>query len=372
MSEISLYVHIPFCVKKCAYCDFVSFTQHENISKYIDMLLQEAEEKSASFSNKKVKSIFIGGGTPSILDEKDISKLMSGIFKLFDVKKDAEISLEANPGTLDIGKLSTYISLNINRLSLGLQSADNGVLKTLGRIHTFEDYLASISLAFDTGFKNISTDLMFGVPGQSLKSFKDTLKKIVKLGLKHVSAYSLTLEEGTPMYEKYKVTDEDLDREMYHLAVSTLEENGFLQYETSNFAKKGYECAHNLVYWEGGEYLGLGVAAHSLLFTENGHIRRQNTRDLYRYLKGSYEDEGFTCFLTDEDILKEYLMLNLRLKKGIIFEDFFEKFKVDFKDKFKDAIEKSVSQGLLVVNDKSASPTLAGFDFQNTLIGKFF
>ena len=348
MNNLSLYIHIPFCVRKCNYCDFLSAPcEEETKQKYVDALCREIAQKAENFKNKKVDTIFFGGGTPSILSAEQITKIMSLIRTEFQVLSDAEISIEMNPGTVDREKLETYKKLGVNRLSIGLQSADDEELKILGRIHTWETFLHTWEMVREVGFTNVNVDLMSALPGQTLESYKETLRKVLALRPEHISAYSLIVEEGTLFYEwfgqdkieqdekkvvkdrneqdektadKYmdiitkKLPDEDTERRMYEMTKELLEEQGYCRYEISNYALKGYECRHNIGYWKRKEYLGLGLGAASLLFIDSNqfddvemtgqwkqdfcgkkdkNIRCRNTTDMETYVKAKWDSEVF-------------------------------------------------------------------------------
>lgn len=356
MSNLSLYVHIPFCVRKCNYCDFLSASYDEETrQKYVDVLCREIIQRAEDFRDKKVDTIFFGGGTPSILTVEQIAKIMITIRQVFHILPEAEISMEMNPGTVDREKLKTYKKLGINRLSIGLQSADNEELRILGRIHTWETFLQTWEMVREAGFGNVNIDLMSALPGQSLESYGETLRKVLALRPEHISAYSLIVEEGTLFYEWFgeesehvnrinkegteqqtglgagltqqvdkiqdrymeirtkKLPDENTDRKMYELTKKLLEEQGYYRYEISNYALRGYECKHNIGYWKRKEYLGLGLGAASLLFMNpqiiygaeknaqqqdiSGekviNIRSSNSTDMDTYMKLGQDNEYF-------------------------------------------------------------------------------
>ena len=291
--DLELYIHIPFCIKKCNYCDFLSFpSSAEDREEYIRCLVKEIEKTGIVLNdilnNKdtyQVRSIFIGGGTPSLLSGNQIKNIMQVVQKYFLIKEEAEITMEANPGTLTKKNLSAYKDAGINRLSMGLQSADNSCLYLLGRIHTWEEFLKNYELARKAGFENINIDLMSGLPGQTMSIYKKTLEKVMALRPEHISAYSLILEEGTPFYESKeihkKIPNEEADREMYQFTKEILAENGYDRYEISNYALKGKECIHNLGYWSGVPYIGFGLGASS--YFEG--TRFSNERNLEHYKK---------------------------------------------------------------------------------------
>ena len=311
MNNLSLYIHIPFCVRKCNYCDFLSAPCDEKTKQeYVEALCCEIEQRAKEFRSKKVDTVFLGGGTPSILSSSQMSRIMSAIRDGFQVLPEAEISMEMNPGTVDREKLEVYKRLGINRLSIGLQSADNEELRVLGRIHTWEEFLQTWNMVREAGFTNVNIDLMSALPGQSLESYEKTLRKVLALKPEHISAYSLIVEEGTLFFEWFgdekekqqdkhkdgqsienrkstswdteidlknrKLPDELIDRKMYDITKQLLEEQGYYRYEISNYALKGYECKHNIGYWKRKEYLGLGLGAASLLLVD---IRKENHKE---------------------------------------------------------------------------------------------
>ena len=278
--NLELYIHVPFCIKKCAYCDFLSFPADEKMQeKYFDALIRDIKYYGQNMEEYKVSTIYIGGGTPSWMNESLIQSLMLYVYKSFDVAKDAEISIECNPGTLTSRKLLIYKQSGINRLSIGLQSADDDELKILGRIHTYDQFLKSYESARVAGFDNINVDIMSGLPKQTTEKMLDTLHKVIRLKPEHISAYSIIIEKNTPFYDEYKfdmvkqeagmkpdvLPDEDEVYRMYKATQRTLDEAGYKQYEISNFAKKGYECRHNIGYWTRENSLGIGLGAASLI-----------------------------------------------------------------------------------------------------------
>jgi oxygen-independent coproporphyrinogen-3 oxidase len=372
MKPLGIYIHIPFCKRKCYYCDFVSFPDKDGLfDNYIDAVITEARLYSGYLKDRTPDTLFIGGGTPSVLSSGQIGRLLNGIKQAcnHDFK---EATIEANPETLSEEKLSAYSELGVNRLSIGLQTHDDEILRRIGRRHTYGSFLE----IFDTAgkfFNNINIDTIFGLPGQTLENYTNTIKEIIRLSPKHVSSYSLNLEPGTKLAEIYSGADEETDRSMYHSAAQTLGRAGYVHYETSNFAKQGFECLHNLKYWLGEEYLGLGVAAHSYI-EDKAKIRFNNAIKLSEYLEtinGSKKPIEQCCELSDKDELTEYLMLRLRLKQGISFDDFRRSFGKDFLITFSGPVDFSVENGLVVCDECGLYPTLKGFDLQNTLITEF-
>ena len=336
--ELELYVHIPFCVRKCAYCDFLSApadTQERTL--YIDALTEEIRARKNDFNAYRVSTIFLGGGTPSILEGDDSARIFRALQENFDISDDAEITMEVNPGTVTEEKAWSWRKSGVNRLSIGLQSTDDRELKMLGRIHTYREFLDTWKIVREAGFENVNVDLISAIPGQNLRSWSETLRKAADLGPEHISAYSLIIEEGTPFYERYgdesgedenkgnhlpPLPDEDTEREMYKATEKILAEYGYHRYEISNYSKTGYECRHNLGYWERKEYLGLGLGASSLI----SECRFHNTADMERYLR-FYENAGTgICedieHLSVEDQMEEFMFLGLRKTVGISVDDF--------------------------------------------------
>ena len=316
--SIGLYIHIPFCKAKCFYCDFNSFSDKESYVKpYFEALKCELKLYEERLKGYTVSTVFIGGGTPSLVDTHYIYEIINLCHYLFNIQKGAEISIETNPGTLSYDKLVSYKTVGINRLSMGLQAWQNKLLKSIGRIHSAEDFMENFNLARKVGFKNINIDLIFGLPGQSINDWQATLDNIIRLNPEHISCYSLKIEEGTVFGERYESgqlipADDELDREMYSLACDKLEKYGFKQYEISNFARSGFECRHNLIYWNIGKYIGIGAGAHSY-FEDN---RFNNPYDLSGYIDsvstGSIPSENIQPIDKGESI-KEFIILGLRL-----------------------------------------------------------
>lgn len=343
-----LYVHIPFCVRKCAYCDFVSFA-HGDKNSYLDALFSELNSRRG----EAVDSIFIGGGTPSCLTAAQMERLLSYINSCFKILPDCEWSVEANPKTLDADKLALMREAGVNRLSVGVQSFSDGELLRIGRIHNSFDALQTIDLARRAGFDNINIDLMSALPEQSYESFEKTLEAAVGLKPEHISCYSLILEEGTPLYEENErgglvLPDEETERAMYALAQKKLAEAGYIQYEISNFAKPNRECRHNLKYWRCEEYIGAGLAAHSYIEGE----RFFNTSDLGEYLGGTHEKGRQR--LTEDDKKAEFIIMALRLREGLSECEFRRRFGVDFYESYRDITDKFLKLGLM-------EKTLSGF-----------
>lgn len=374
MKEIGIYIHIPFCIKKCEYCDFVSYcNKKEYVPQYINALKKEIKDNI----NKeyKITTIYIGGGTPSSIEENYIADIIETI-KLNmndeDLKnfENIEVTIEVNPGTVNKEKLQVYKKIGINRLSIGLQETHNELLKSIGRIHTYEEFIKTYKLARKIGFNNINVDLMIALPNQTIQDIKENLEKITKLNPEHISVYSLILEEGTPFYNKYnenkiKLPDEELERNMYWYVKNTLENNGYMHYEISNFSKKGFESKHNMNCWNQEEYLGFGVAAHSY----NNRIRYSNTNSIEEYIKGSnkiiHEEQ------TLEDMQKEYMLLGLRKIEGINIQKFKNKFVQNPIFIFKEQLNKLVNEELIIVDGNEIKLTNKGLDLANIVWEEF-
>ncbi len=372
MAALGLYIHIPFCLRKCAYCDFVSFPGREtDIDRYIDALIAEARLYEPLLRRKRIDSVFIGGGTPSLLSAAQMEKLFHGL-QAVQIWQDAEVTAEANPETLSFEKIKGYASCGINRLSIGLQTHEDAVLCDIGRNHSWQTFVDAYEYAAQI-FSNINIDVIFGLPGQSIRSFQETLCRIIDIAPKHISAYALKLESGTPLAKRFEGADEDIDREMYHDAVRMLEAAAYTHYETSNFAQKGFECRHNLKYWTGESYLGMGVAAFSYI-SDNGGCRFGNVQSLDDYF-GCIEDGKRPVleeqFLSEDDVMIEYIMLRLRLNHGIDFNDYKAHFGGNFEANFEKSIDMAKKAGLITVEPERIRPTLKGFDMQNSLIGLF-
>jgi len=369
MKEIGIYIHIPFCIKKCDYCDFISYCdKNELVEEYVEKL---KEEITSNLYNEeyKIKTIYIGGGTPSSVDSKYIVNILNTIKEKYNLE-NVETTIEVNPGTITESKLLDYINTGINRLSIGLQETNNELLKSLGRIHTYEEFLETYTLARKVGFKNINVDLMIGLPNQSISNIKESLNKVITLTPEHISVYSLILEEGTKLYKKYEskeieLPDEELERNMYWYVKNTLENNGYIHYEISNFAKKGYESKHNISCWRGEEYIAFGAAAHSYI---NG-VRYSNTENIEEYIKNSnkivHEKQ------TLEDMQKEYMLLGLRKIEGISVQEFKNKFGDNPIFIFRNELSKLVEKDLIIVDGDIIKLTNRGLDLANIVWEEF-
>ncbi|HCF34985.1 MAG TPA: oxygen-independent coproporphyrinogen III oxidase [Clostridiales bacterium] len=380
LNELGIYIHIPFCKQKCYYCDFVSYSNKcSEVKEYIESLKKEIEE--FDFSNYKVTSIYIGGGTPSYIDSIYIVEILSELKEKLKCNliefKDIEITIEVNPGTVDTKKLNDYKKLGINRLSIGLQSTKNDILKKIGRIHTYQEFLEIYKLARETGFKNINIDLMIGIPGQKIGNLKNTLQDIIKLEPEHISVYSLIIEENTPIEKmlengEIKLPDEDLERNMYWYVKNTLELNGYNHYEISNFAKLGKESRHNLNCWNQEEYIGFGVAAHSYL---NG-IRFSNTINVEEYIQhieNNRKEENIQIEENQslEDKKNEFMMLGFRKIQGVDIARFKEKFIDNPIFLYREILNKLVEEGLIEVDLNHIKLTNKGIDLANLVFEEF-
>lgn len=372
MKHLELYIHIPFCVKKCNYCDFLSYALDDDIKeKYIDVLLEEIAVKAKDYADRIVDTVFVGGGTPSILEVKHIVRIFEALHNHFSFANDAEITIECNPGTLDKSKLVEYKKCGINRLSIGLQSANDEELKILGRIHSYADFLNSFKMAREVGFNNINVDIIGALPGQDKEIFADTLRKVIALEPEHISSYELIIEEGTPFYEQYgndsdKLPDEDTEREIYYATRETLADNGYVQYEISNYSKPGYECRHNIGYWTGKEYLGLGLGSSSYVDKE----RYKNVDSLEAYLKYNFAKYDVEI-LSDKDMMSEFMFLGLRMTCGVSHNDFRMRFGCDISEVWSNELEKMINDGLLECIDNHIRLTYKGMDVANYVMSEF-
>ena len=372
--ELELYLHIPFCVKKCGYCDFLSGPGDESTKEqYLRALSEEIFQTGEEARDCRVVSVFFGGGTPSVLTRKQLAGILGAVTRTFSLEQDCEITLEANPGTLTEEKLRQCREAGYNRLSLGCQSADDAELLQLGRIHTYADFQESFRMAREAGFTNINVDLMSGIPEQTLPSWENTLVRIAETGPEHISAYSLILEEGTPFYERRNLLalpDEETERKMYERTREILEPLGYRQYEISNYAREGFRCRHNLGYWTGREYLGLGLGAASLW----KHSRFRNTYCMDTYLNARGNTERIRREqeqLSPEDEQTEFMILGLRLTEGISQEIFREKFGRLPGEVWPGVIEKYKGYGLLEETGGRLRFTREGISLSNVVLAEF-
>ena len=374
MKDTGIYIHIPFCLSKCLYCDFTSFRGRDGMyESYKNALLKEIRN-TPLLEEYLIKSIFIGGGTPTVLPPRFISEIMEELSKLH-IADDAEITIEANPKTLNMDYLRVLKFSGINRLSMGLQSTDNTVLKKIGRIHKYEDFLINYNDALKAGFHNISADIMFGLPGQDIEGFSNTVETVSKLGLRHISAYSLIIEEGTHFFDLYEegklnLPEESEERKMYYLLIDTLSSKDYIHYEISNFSKKGFESQHNIRYWERGEYFGFGLSAHSLV--EN--VRYENTEDLSFYIENSSNLKNIRTNsheISEKEAMEEFMFLGLRLIKGIGVEKFKKIFGKDIFSVYYKPIHDNIKKGLLMYEANRIFLTAKGLDLSNMVMADF-
>lgn len=371
-APMELYVHIPFCIKKCDYCDFLSGpADEETQNKYVEALLTEIN-KSEGFSEREISTVFIGGGTPSAVRSESIIRIMDALRRRFVFSENTEITMEANPGTLTPEKLKAYRNGGINRLSIGLQSADDRELLSLGRIHTYQEFLESYFLAREAGFDNINIDLMLAIPGQTRKSWNRNLKTVADLRPEHISAYSLIVEEGTPFAaRKLELPDEDEEYRMYEDTAGILGEYGYHQYEISNYAVKGYECRHNKGYWRRTDYLGLGLGAASLT---GGNTRWNNTRNMQEYLKNSGNPQKIrkdVSVLTGKEQQEEFMFLGLRMTEGISETEFQSCFGIPLSDIYGEILNKYKNMGLLEKVNGFWRFTRRGIHVSNWILADF-
>ena len=397
--KLEIYVHIPFCAKKCAYCDFLSFPGNMRMRReYTDKLLEEIRIQSSFVREYQVDTIFLGGGTPSVLDVTDITAIMGTLKEHYDIAPDAEITIEVNPGTVKMEGLVAYREAGINRVSMGLQSADDTELRYLGRIHTYDEFLKSFQRVRMAGFTNVNVDLISAIPGQTPESWRNTLKKTAMLKPEHISAYSLIVEEGTPFYDRYgghvemesyemspeerrrlmalpDLPDEDTEREMYYMTRICLAEQGYERYEISNYARPGFECRHNVGYWTGTEYLGLGLGASSYL----EGCRFHNTSDFQSYVSAHFDDEAEFCQALRQDMeqlsvkskMEEFMFLGLRLTRGVSVEGFITRFGQSIRNVYGGVIDKLEREGLLEHKNGYYHLTERGLDLSNYAMSLF-
>lgn len=377
MEELGIYIHIPFCKQKCFYCDFCSFAnKNEMQEKYVEAVINEI--KNITHKEKyTVTTIYFGGGTPSILNPEYIKNILQEIESSFKILDDAEITIEINPGTVNEEKLKKYKEYGINRLSIGLQSANDKILKKIGRIHDYKQFEETFFYARKCGFKNINVDLMIGLPTQTIEDVKQTLEKIIQKNPEHISVYSLIIEEETIIEKlinenKLQLPDEETERIMYWTVVNELKENGYNQYEISNFSKKTHESKHNTNCWKQKQYIGLGTSAHSYLNKK----RYSNTNNIEEYIKNIQENnisKNITIHeeQTEESTMNEYMLLGLRMIQGININEFKQKFKTDPTIKYKKILEKLQKENLIQITKTSIKLTKQGIDFGNIVWEEF-
>ena len=380
MKKIEIYIHIPFCVRKCAYCDFLSGPSCEaEREEYVKLLCEEILLSKGRFPEYEVSSIFLGGGTPSILTGEQIHRIMDMVRTSFVLSSDCEISMEMNPGTVTREKLYLYKEAGINRISIGAQSLKDEDLKILGRIHDKQQFLQTFRMARECGFDNINVDLMSAIPGQTVRMFEENLEEVISLSPEHISAYSLIIEEGTPFYELYgegkkqdvlPLPDEEEERTIYHRTKEILEEAGYLQYEISNYAKPGYACRHNLGYWERVPYLGFGLGAASLLPKGSGMARYSNPDTLEEY-RSAWNEKYDADLLSKEEEMEEFMFLGLRKNEGVSEEAFFSYFDAWIDEIYGKQLEKFESLNLLERDGGRIYLTDRGRDVSNQIFVEF-
>ncbi len=376
MKSLGIYLHIPFCVKKCAYCDFLSGpAAKEDRLRYLAALKKEINCMQGRFAEYQADTVFFGGGTPSLLEPGQIEELLEALFAAFSFGKEPELTLEANPGTLTEKKLEGYKKIGLNRLSLGLQSADTKELEALGRIHTWEEFLENYKAARKAGFRNINIDIMSALPGQTVGSYQNTLERIIALKPEHISAYSLIIEEGTPFYKawekgKLMLPEEETERKMYYLTEELLETAGYQRYEISNYAKPGFESRHNNKYWTGGEYLGLGLGASSCW----KDCRTKNTESFEEYIKRAEEGICLTIeqqALTKQEKMEEFMFLGLRRMEGVRKNEFLERFGKELSEVYGEVVKRQENQGVIAQDGERLWLTKRGIDVSNRVMAEY-
>jgi len=374
-SPFGIYIHIPFCESKCNYCDFYSIKYKKKyVNKYMDFLIKEIELYSKKLKNKKVKAIYLGGGTPSLLTPSEIEKILNIIYSNYTVLEDIEISMEANPESLNENKIKEYKISGINRLSLGVQSFLDNELKFLGRIHNVKKSISVINNV-KKYFDNFSLDLIFAIPDQKLEDFKYSLNKSIEFNPKHISLYNLQIEKGTPFYQMLKedrITEitEELDYKMYNFAINELKKNGYQHYEISNFAKQDYHSKHNLLYWNYKPYLGIGPSAHGF----NGKNRYYNIKDIASYINKLAKNEfpiKEIINLTQKELISEMMFMGLRLISGVSKKDFQDRFDITINEVYEDTIKKLKKEGLIKENEQNIYLTKKGINLGNVSFSEF-
>ncbi|HAT4213487.1 TPA: oxygen-independent coproporphyrinogen III oxidase [Clostridium perfringens] len=375
MDKISLYIHIPFCAQKCLYCDFPSFARKDHLRKaYIEALNKEIISLREKHNNLEINTIFIGGGTPSVLESDELECLLKEVAKL-NMAKDIEYSMECNPGNLTEEKLEVMKKYGVNRISMGLQAKQDNLLKGLGRIHNYKTFKENFLLAKKVGFNNINVDLMFGLPNQRLNEWEETLREIISLEPAHISAYSLIIEEGTAFYnlyenDKLKLPTEEEERKMYHLAKKILEENGFNQYEISNYAKEGKECRHNLVYWNMDNWIGVGSASASYMDGK----RIKNISSVEEYINSINEKgEAIEEIINNSknDNMEEFMFMGLRKINGIDENEFKNRFSMNINNVYGEIINKYIDEGLLIRESGRIFLSEKGIEISNIIMADF-
>lgn len=374
MEDLGLYIHIPFCKSKCYYCDFNSYSGKEDIQDvYVDCLIEEIKRRSDLMDGYNLKTIFIGGGTPTYLNLNAIERLL--LFLKDYAKDDVEYTCEANPGTLSAEKLKLMKENGINRLSIGLQSWNDRILKLLGRIHSVDEFIENYNQARRLGFNNINVDIMFSFEGQNKEDLESTLDNLINIKPEHISCYSLIIEEGTVFNELYKAgklkeIDEDTDREMYYMVNRKLEDAGYVHYEISNYAKPGFECRHNIAYWKTIDYLGAGAGAHSLIRGTRFSNETVPEKYISSIIKGNLP-VSVKNLLSVDDMMSEYMFMGLRMIEGIDIEEFYKRFGTDIYNVYGDQIKYLIQNGLLMVNKNRLRLTVRGVDLSNQVFVEF-
>lgn len=374
---LGLYIHIPFCANKCFYCDFNSYKLQNKDEKkeYIKNLKKEIDFYKEEFKDKTFDTVFFGGGTPSILEDFEIKEIFEKIKESFNIKNDAEITMECNPGTLNKEKLKVMKNLGINRLSIGLQTTQNENLKYIGRIHTYEMFEKNYKDALEVGFCNINIDLMYSLPNQTFDEYKESLDKIIKLNPTHISCYSLILEENTKLYKMYEdgefsLNDDELDIKIYEYTINKLKENNYNHYEISNYSKKGYECKHNIIYWKCENYLGLGAGASG--YIKNKRYKNIESVDEYNnFIKNNKKPIFESEILTKKDEIEESIIMNLRMNEGIDILEFNKKHNIDFKEKYKNILEKLKNEKLIIEKNNKVFFSKKGREISNSVLVEF-
>jgi len=373
MKSIGLYIHIPFCYKKCLYCDFNSYANKDIYKEpYIEALLKELKYY-INQGNYTFKTVFIGGGTPTIINPENIARIIKTIEK--SIEKDAEITIECNPGTVDEKKVMLYKTSGINRISIGLQAWQDDLLRIIGRIHDRKNFIESLNIFRKHGFDNINVDLMFSLPNQTPKMWEETLNNVCRLGVEHISCYSLILEEGTPIYQLIKsgqlsIPDDETDRKMNRMAKEILDIYGYKQYEISNYSKEGFQCVHNLIYWNNEEYIGIGAGSHSKI----DRVRYWNYRSIEEYiarLKNNKLPVEDSENISTEEELWETIILGLRLNRGLSISNINEKYNINFIKKYRKILNKLNGHALIRISGDRIYLTDKGRDLSNTVFVAF-
>lgn len=390
MERLEIYIHIPFCVKKCDYCDFLSMSaENDTIKTYISALINEIKLSKNRMKGYLVDTVFIGGGTPSILEEKYIDRIMEVLRENCNMDEDAEITIECNPGTVDKNKLNSFRRAGINRISFGLQSANDNELRSIGRIHNFSQFQESFSFAREVEFDNINVDIMSALPNQTVEAYTKTLEKVLELNPEHISAYSLIVEDGTPLYYRVKeagdrgisiLPDEDSEREMYYQTEKILQQNHYERYEISNYARNGFACKHNIGYWKRREYLGFGIGAASLYKGKrfNNVADIQNYIDTFGFIKKAEipevlltkVEENLHC-LSKKEQMEEFMFLGLRMMEGISIQEFERQFGAPFTSIYGKVVERFIEKGLLEKKKGYVRLTKRGIDISNYVMSEF-